>query len=117
MVNILCFQITDIFFMNFATIILFLSTTFTHTHDPRHLPTTHDPRHLATLHCVSLILRPVVYVKSCPFTCKFAVMKGYARNDNFTVLIRRLLTCLMRPDFRITIPLETIPTSFSHVQN
>ena len=40
-------------------------------------------------------------------------MKGYARNDNFTVLIRRLLTCLMRPDFRITIPLETIPTSFT----
>ena len=27
--------------------ILFLPTTFTHTHDPR--PTTHDPRHLATL--------------------------------------------------------------------
>ena len=31
--------------------ILFLPTTFTHTHthDPRPLPTTHDPRHLATL--------------------------------------------------------------------
>ena len=27
----------------------FLPTTFTHTHDPRPLPTTHDPRHLATL--------------------------------------------------------------------
>ena len=39
MVNILSFQIIDIFFMNFATIILFL----------RPLATTHDPRHLATL--------------------------------------------------------------------
>ena len=31
--------------------ILFLPTTFnhTHTHNPRPLPTTHDPRHLATL--------------------------------------------------------------------
>ena len=48
-VNILCFQTIDIFFMNFASIILFLPTTFTHTHDPRHLPTPHDPRHLATL--------------------------------------------------------------------
>ena len=30
---------------------IFLPTTFTHTHDPRPLPTTHDPRHLATLFC------------------------------------------------------------------
>ena len=31
--------------------ILFLPTTFnhTHSHNPRPLPTTHDPRHLATL--------------------------------------------------------------------
>ena len=36
------------FFMNVASIILFLPTTFTRTHDPRHLPTTHDTRHLAT---------------------------------------------------------------------
>ena len=49
MVNIFCFRIIDIYFMNFATIILFLPTTFTHPHDPRPLPTTHDPRHLATL--------------------------------------------------------------------
>ena len=28
--------------------ILFSLTTFTHTHDPRPLPTTHNPRHLAT---------------------------------------------------------------------
>ena len=44
------------FFFNYFTLsffsILFLPTTFTHTHthDPRPLPTTHDPRHLATLH-------------------------------------------------------------------
>ena len=48
-VNILSFQIIDIFFMNFATIILFLPTTLPHTHDSRPLPTTHDPRHLAAL--------------------------------------------------------------------
>ena len=29
--------------------ISFLPATFTHTHDPRPLPTTFDPRHLATL--------------------------------------------------------------------
>ena len=51
-VNILRFQIIDIFFMNFATIILFLPTTLPHTHDPQPLPTTHDPRHLATLRCL-----------------------------------------------------------------
>ena len=49
MVNILSFQIIDIFFMNFATIILFLPPTLPHTHDPRPLPITHHPRHLATL--------------------------------------------------------------------
>ena len=42
-------------FFNYFTLslfsILFLPTTFshTHTHHPRPLPTTHDPRHLATL--------------------------------------------------------------------
>ena len=40
----------------FGSIILFLPTTFTHTHDPRPLPTTHDPRHLATLVSLSLIV-------------------------------------------------------------
>ena len=38
--NILCFQIIDIFSMNFATIILFLPRTFTHTHNLYPLPTT-----------------------------------------------------------------------------
>ena len=38
-ISILSFQIIDIFFMNFATIILFLPTTLPHTHDPRHLAT------------------------------------------------------------------------------
>ena len=34
-----------------------LPTTFTHTHDPRALPTTHDPRHLATLHSRGVAVR------------------------------------------------------------
>ena len=46
---------------------------------------------------------PVVYVIRVilsPVTN--GVMKGYARNDNFTVVIRRLLTCMMKPDFGIS---------------
>jgi len=40
--------------------ILFLPTTFahTHTHDPRPLPTTYDPRHLATLAQVKFSAKP-----------------------------------------------------------
>ena len=57
------------FFFNYFTLslfsILFLPTTFTHTHDPRPtthdprpLPTTHDPGHLATLLFTSLFSFP-----------------------------------------------------------
>ena len=49
-INILHFFL---FFFNLLRFLFFvkhfLPTTFTHTHDPRPLPTTHDPRHLATL--------------------------------------------------------------------
>ena len=45
--NFLPFDFLILIFFFWKTI--FLPTTFTHTHDPRPLPTTHDPRHLATL--------------------------------------------------------------------
>ena len=48
------------------TLSLILYTFFTHTHDPRHLPTTHDPRHLATLIIWSLMgIRKSLSVECC----------------------------------------------------
>ena len=48
------------------TLWLILYTFFTHTHDPRPLPTTHDPRHLATLIIWSLMgIRKSLSVECC----------------------------------------------------
>ena len=53
-------------FFNYFTLSLILYTFFTHTHDPRPLPTTHDPRHLATLIIWSLMgIRKSLSVECC----------------------------------------------------
>ena len=62
-INILQLNFFYLFFFNCFTLsffsIPFLPTKFTHTHDPRPLPTTHAPRHLATLVSSHLLSKTV----------------------------------------------------------
>jgi len=62
-VNILCFQIIHIFFMNFATIILFFPTIFSHTHNLYPQPTAQDIQ-LHSLQQHKFLFQPHTY---CPY--------------------------------------------------
>ena len=61
-------------FSFFVSITLLYHFFFTHTHDPRPLPTTHEPRDLATLHLIK--------TKVPSSTRGISGLQGYLKDSN-----------------------------------